>query len=204
MNLMMSDYAYGLSKRRVTLSTSGVVPALDRLAEVTDVSLAVSLHAPNDALRNELVPINKKYPIAMLLNSAERYIKKMPDSHRRITIEYTLIDHVNDELTHAHELAELLAEIPVKINLIPFNPFAESDYRRVSNNRMRRFQQVLIDKGFVATIRTTRGDDIDAACGQLAGNFNDLTKRSERFLRNRKTMREAQQMIATDKQETGH
>ncbi len=180
-NLMMHDNCYGLSKRRVTLSTSGVVPALDRLGEFTDVSLAISLHAPNDELRNQLVPINKKYPIAQLLASAKRYIQGLPDTHRKITIEYTLIDQLNDRPEHAHELAELLADIPVKINLIPFNPFALVNYKRVSNNAMRRFQQILMDAGYTTTVRTTRGDDIAAACGQLAGQVNDKTRRSLRY-----------------------
>lgn len=181
MSLMLDDNAYGLSKRRVTLSTSGVVPALDRLGEHTDACLAISLHAPNDALRNELVPINKKYPIAVLLDSAKRYIEGLSDTRRKITIEYTLIDHVNDRPEHAHELAELLKDVPVKINLIPFNPFNLSNYKRVSNNAMRRFQDILIQAGYTTTIRTTRGDDIDAACGQLAGAVNDKTRRSERY-----------------------
>jgi 23S rRNA (adenine2503-C2)-methyltransferase len=181
MNLMMHDNCYGLSKRRVTLSTSGVVPALDRLGQYTDACLAISLHAPNDALRNELVPINKKYPIAMLLDSAKRYIEGLPDNRRKMTIEYTLMNQVNDRPHHAHELAELLKDIPVKINLIPFNPFDQSDYRRVSNNALRTFQDILIKAGYTTTIRTTRGDDIDAACGQLAGAVNDRTKRSERY-----------------------
>ena len=180
MNLMMHDNAYGISKRRVTLSTSGVVPQLDRLSQYTDACLAISLHAPNDELRNELVPINRKYPIAMLLDSAQRYIADMPDNHRKITIEYTLIDQVNDRPHHAHELAELLRDVPVKINLIPFNPFNLSNYKRVSNNALRKFQDILIEAGYIATVRTTRGDDIDAACGQLAGTVNDITKRSER------------------------
>ncbi|WP_041523401.1 23S rRNA (adenine(2503)-C(2))-methyltransferase RlmN [Gilvimarinus agarilyticus] len=184
MNLMMHDNAYGISKRRVTLSTSGVVPQLDRLGEFTDACLAISLHAPNDALRNELVPINRKYPIAMLLDSAKRYIDGLPDTHRKITIEYTLIDHVNDRPEHARELAELLRDVPVKINLIPFNPFNLSNYKRVSNNALRRFQDILMQEGFITTVRTTRGDDIDAACGQLAGTVNDLTKRSERYRAN--------------------
>ena len=180
-NLMMHDNCYGISKRRVTISTSGVVPALNRLGEYTDACLAISLHAPNDELRNELVPINKKYPISMLLESAQRYVEGLPDSHRKITIEYTLIDHVNDRIHHAEELAALLKDIPVKINLIPFNPFKLSNYRRVSNNALRRFQQSLIDAGFTTTIRTTRGDDIDAACGQLAGQVVDRTQRSKRY-----------------------
>ncbi len=181
MNLMMHDNCYGISKRRVTLSTSGVVPALDRLSQYTDACLAISLHAPNDELRNELVPINRKYPIAMLLDSAKRYIEAMPDTHRKITIEYTLIDQVNDRPHHAHELAELLRDVPVKINLIPFNPFNLSNYKRVSNNALRRFQDILMEAGYITTVRTTRGDDIDAACGQLAGAVNDITKRSERY-----------------------
>jgi 23S rRNA (adenine2503-C2)-methyltransferase len=181
MNLMMHDNCYGISKRRVTLSTSGVVPALDRLSQYTDACLAISLHAPNDELRNELVPINKKYPIAMLLDSAKRYIEAMPDTHRKITIEYTLIDQVNDRPHHAHQLAELLRDVPVKINLIPFNPFNLSNYKRVSNNALRRFQDILMEAGYITTVRTTRGDDIDAACGQLAGAINDITKRSERY-----------------------
>jgi len=181
MNLMMHDNAYGISKRRVTLSTSGVVPQLDRLSQYTDACLAISLHAPNDELRNELVPINRKYPIAMLLDSATRYINAMPDTHRKITIEYTLIDQVNDRPHHAKELAELLRNIPVKINLIPFNPFNLSNYKRVSNTALRKFQEVLMQEGYITTVRTTRGDDIDAACGQLAGQVNDLTRRSERY-----------------------
>lgn len=182
MSLMMDDNAYGISKRRVTLSTSGVVPALDRLGDHTDACLAISLHAANDELRNKLVPINKKYPIAMLLESATRYIDQLPDNHRKITIEYTLIDHVNDRPEHAHELAELLRDVPVKINLIPFNPFKLSNYKRVSNNALRKFQDILIAEGYIATVRTTRGDDIDAACGQLAGSVNDKTRRSARYL----------------------
>lgn len=181
MNLMMHDNAYGISKRRVTLSTSGVVPQLDRLSQYTDACLAISLHAPNDELRNELVPINRKYPIAMLLDSAKRYISAMPDTHRKITIEYTLIDQVNDRPHHAHQLAELLRDVPVKINLIPFNPFNLSNYKRVSNNALRNFQDILMEAGYITTVRTTRGDDIDAACGQLAGQVNDVTRRSERY-----------------------
>lgn len=181
MHLMMHDNCYGISKRRVTLSTSGVVPQLDRLGKYTDACLAISLHAPNDELRNQLVPINKKYPIAQLLASAKRYIEGLPDAHRKITIEYTLIDQVNDRIEHAHELVELLKDVPVKINLIPFNPFGLSNYKKVSNNALRRFQQILIDAGYTATVRTTRGDDIDAACGQLAGQVNDRTKRSQRY-----------------------
>ncbi|WNO11719.1 23S rRNA (adenine(2503)-C(2))-methyltransferase RlmN [Teredinibacter sp. KSP-S5-2] len=181
MHLMMHDNCYGLSKRRVTLSTSGLVPALDKLGQYTDACLAISLHAPNDELRNQLVPLNKKYPIAELLASAKRYIEGLPDTHRKITIEYTLIDQINDRPEHAHQLADLLRDIPVKINLIPFNPFGLSNYKRVSNNALRRFQTILIEAGYTTTVRTTRGDDIDAACGQLAGQVNDRTKRSARY-----------------------
>jgi len=181
MNLMMHDCAYGLSKRRVTLSTAGVVPALDKLGDVTDVSLAISLHAPNDELRNQLVPLNRKYPIAELLRSAQGYLAKLPDKRRKITVEYTLMREVNDRPEHARELAALLVDTPCKINLIPFNPFDQSDYQRVSNNALYRFRDILIEAGYTVTLRTTRGDDIAAACGQLAGQVNDRTKRSQRY-----------------------
>ncbi|OUS15306.1 23S rRNA (adenine(2503)-C(2))-methyltransferase [Gammaproteobacteria bacterium 50_400_T64] len=181
MNLMMHDCAYGLSKRRVTLSTAGVVPALDKLGDVTDVSLAISLHAPNDELRNQLVPLNRKYPIAELLRSAQGYLEKLPDKRRKITVEYTLMREINDRPEHARELAALLVDTPCKINLIPFNPFDQSDYQRVSNNALYRFRDILIEAGYTVTLRSTRGDDIDAACGQLAGQVNDRTKRSQRY-----------------------
>ena len=181
MDLMLEDLAYGLSKRRVTLSTSGVVPALDRLAEVSEVSLAVSLHAPNDALRNQLVPINRKYPIAVLLESCRNYMAAQSDKNRVVTIEYTLIEGVNDQRDQALELAELLRDVPCKINLIPFNTFAQSEYQRPSGNAVSRFWQVLIDAGYIVTIRTTRGDDINAACGQLVGEVVDRTSRSSRY-----------------------
>ncbi|CAA0102142.1 Dual-specificity RNA methyltransferase RlmN [Halioglobus japonicus] len=181
MDLMLEDLAYGLSKRRVTLSTSGVVPALDRLAGVSEVSLAVSLHAPNDELRNQLVPINRKYPIAVLLESCRNYMAAQRDKSRVVTIEYTLIRDVNDQLEHARELVELLRDLPCKINLIPFNTFAQSDYRRPSGNAVQRFWQVLVDAGYIVTVRTTRGDDIDAACGQLVGQVVDRTRRNERY-----------------------
>ncbi len=181
MDLMMEDNAYGISKRRVTLSTSGVVPALDDLARVSEASLAVSLHAPNDALRNELVPINRKYPIARLLESCRNYIDAQKDTKRVVTVEYTLIAGINDQLEHARELAELLRDFPCKINLIPFNPFPQSDYRRPSGNAVSRFWQVLVDAGYIVTVRTTRGDDIDAACGQLVGQVVDRTRRSQRY-----------------------
>ncbi|HBM82765.1 MAG TPA: 23S rRNA (adenine(2503)-C(2))-methyltransferase RlmN [Halieaceae bacterium] len=181
MDLMMSDLGYGISKRRVTLSTSGVVPALDRLAKVSEASLAISLHAPNDALRNQLVPINRKYPIAELLRSARDYIDAQADSKRVVTVEYTLIAGVNDQLEHARELALLLADFPCKVNLIPFNSFPQSDYQRPSGNAVSRFWQVLVDAGYIVTVRTTRGDDIAAACGQLVGQVVDRTRRSERY-----------------------
>ena len=183
MNLMMEDNAYGLSKRRVTLSTAGVVPALDQLAEVTDVSLAISLHAPNDELRNELVPINRKYSVSEFVESAKNYIDKMPDNRRKATVEYTLIDQVNDRSVHARELAVLLKDLPCKINLIPFNPFPGSDYKRVTNTALDRFRDILQGEGYTVTVRTTRGDDIAAACGQLAGEVNDRTKRQQRYKR---------------------
>ena len=181
MELMCDDLAYGLSKRKVTLSTSGVVPALDRLAELSDVSLAVSLHAPNDAIRNEIVPINRRYPIAKLLDSARAYIDAQTDRKRVVTIEYTLLAGVNDQVEHAHELAALLKDYPCKINLIPFNDFPNSGFERPSGNAVSRFWKVLMEAGFIVTVRTTRGDDIDAACGQLVGDVNDRTKRSARY-----------------------
>lgn len=181
MNLMMDDNAYGLSKRRVTLSTSGVVPMIDKLGDVTDVSLAISLHAPNDELRNTLVPLNKKYPLSELIAATNRYLGKLPDK-RKATIEYTLMDGVNDEMVHAEELAELMKLVPCKINLIPFNPFPNSGYRRPSNNRVYRFRDYLVSQGHVVTIRSTRGDDIDAACGQLVGKVEDRTRRSQRYI----------------------
>lgn len=181
MNLMMNDYAYSISKRRVTISTSGVVPALDRLNQFTDVSLAISLHAPNDALRDQLVPINRKYPIKVLLDSCRLYMAGLPDKSRVTTVEYTLIAGVNDQLEHAEELAVLLKDFPCKINLIPFNPFPNSEYRKPSNNAIHRFQTVLLNNGYTAPVRSTRGDDIDAACGQLIGQVADKTRRNERY-----------------------
>ncbi len=181
MELMCDDLAYGLSKRKVTLSTSGVVPALDRLAELSDVSLAVSLHAPNDAIRNEIVPINRRYPIAKLLESARAYIDAQTDRKRVVTIEYTLLAGVNDQVEHAQELAVLLKDYPCKINLIPFNDFPNSGFKRPSGNAVSRFWKVLMEAGFIVTVRTTRGDDIDAACGQLVGDVNDRTKRAVRY-----------------------
>ena len=181
MQLMLHDHAYGLSKRRVTLSTSGVVPALDRLADYVDVSLAISLHAPNDALRDELVPINRKYPIKELLRSANEYMAKMPDKRRKLTIEYTLLREVNDRQEHARQLAEVLKDTACKINLIPFNPFPDSGYERVTDHALQRFRDILYRQGYTVTVRAMRGGDIDAACGQLAGAVNDRTKRRQRY-----------------------
>ena len=181
MNLMLDDNAYGLSKRRVTLSTAGVVPALEKLGDVADVSLAISLHAPNDELRNQLVPINRKYSLDQFIASAQRYLEKMPDKRRKITVEYTLMDRVNDRSEHARELAVLLRELPCKINLIPFNPFPGSEFKRVTNTALNRFRDILHGEGYTVTVRTTRGDDIAAACGQLAGQVNDKTRRQERY-----------------------
>lgn len=185
-NLMMDDYAYGISKRRVTISTAGVVPALEKMIGVTDASIAISLHAPNDELRNDLVPVNKKYPIAMLLDTVKSYLGSLPDK-RKATIEYTLLGGVNDRKEHAMQLVKLLKDIPCKINLIPFNPFPHSGYKKPSNNEVRRFQEWLTEGGFITTVRSTRGDDIDAACGQLVGRVDDRTKRSERYINLRQT-----------------
>lgn len=173
LDIMLDDSAYGLSKRRVTVSTSGVVPRMYDLLEHSDVSLAVSLHAPNDALRDVLVPINRKYKLEMLMEACRVYADKGPQ--KEITFEYTLIDGINDQLEHAKGLVHLLRkyQVPSKINLIPFNPYPGTAYRKPSNNRIHRFQQSLVAQGYIATIRKTRGDDIDAACGQLVGAVQD-------------------------------
>ena len=178
MEIMLDDFAYGLSKRRVTLSTSGVVPALDNLSKMIDVALAISLHAPNDELRDEIVPINKKYNIKMLIDSVNRYLSVSNANHGKVTIEYVMLDHVNDGVEHAHQLAEVLKNTPCKINLIPWNPFPEAPYAKSSNTRIDRFQKTLMEYGFTVIIRKTRGDDLDAACGQLAGDVIDRTKRT--------------------------
>ena len=178
MEIMLDDCAYGLSKRRVTLSTSGVVPALDNLSKMIDVALAISLHAPNDELRDEIVPINKKYNIKTLIDSVNRYLSVSNANHGKVTIEYVMLDHVNDGVEHAHQLAEVLKNTPCKINLIPWNPFPEAPYAKSSNTRIDRFQKTLMEYGFTVIIRKTRGDDIDAACGQLAGDVIDRTKRT--------------------------
>lgn len=180
-NIMMDDFAYSISKKRLTISTAGVVPAIDRMADYTDASIAISLHAPNDELRNQLVPVNKKYPIKMLLESLKNYLGQLSDK-RKATIEYTLMAGVNDRKIHAEQLIELLKDVPCKINLIPFNPFPGSGYKKPSNTEVRCFQDWLIAGGYITTVRTTRGDDIDAACGQLVGQVEDRTRRSARYI----------------------
>ncbi len=177
LRLMLDDHAYGLSRRRVTVSTSGIVPAMDRLREACPVALAVSLHAPNDALRDELVPINQKYPLRELLAACQRYLTAAPRDF--VTFEYVMLDGVNDSDAHAHELVAIAREVPCKYNLIPFNPFPKSPYRRSPAERIRRFAGILQDAGIVATTRKTRGDDVDAACGQLAGQVLDKTRRTQ-------------------------
>ncbi|SOD39813.1 23S rRNA (adenine(2503)-C(2))-methyltransferase RlmN [Nitrosovibrio sp. Nv4] len=180
LDLMLDDNAYGLSRRRVTVSTSGLVPAMDRLRQRCPVALAVSLHAPNDALRDQLVPINKKYPIRELLAACERYLESAPRDF--ITFEYVMLDGVNDSVAHAQELVKLVRHIPCKFNLIPFNPFPDSGYRRSSADAVRCFRDVLMQAGLITTVRKTRGDDIAAACGQLAGKVHDKTRRASRGL----------------------
>ena len=179
-NVMMDDHAFGLSKRRVTVSTAGVVPGIRELQAHTDVSLAISLHAPTDELRNELVPINKKYPISELLSACKDYVEHLGPA-RKLVIEYTLMKGVNDQLDHAKALAELLKDVRCKINLIPFNPFPGSGYERPTNSDIYKFQTLLMERGFVTMLRTTRGEDIDAACGQLVGMVDDRTHRQSRY-----------------------
>lgn len=176
LRLMLDDNAYGLSRRRVTLSTSGIVPAMDRLREECPVALAVSLHAANDALRDRLVPINRKYPLAELMAACRRYLEKAPRDF--ITFEYVLLDGVNDHDADARALLKLTADVPCKFNLIPFNPFPQAGFRRSPADRVRRFAEILMAAGVVTTTRKTRGNDIDAACGQLAGQVQDRTSRT--------------------------
>jgi 23S rRNA (adenine2503-C2)-methyltransferase len=175
MRLMLDDDGYGLSRRRVTLSTSGLVPWIDRLRDECPVALAVSLHAPNDALRDRLVPINRRHPLSELLGACLRYIEKAPRDF--VTFEYVMLDGINDAPEQARELVALVRDVPCKFNLIPFNPFPNTEFRTSPRGRILAFQRVLQDAGLVATIRKTRGDDIDAACGQLAGKVQDRTKR---------------------------
>lgn len=179
MDLMMDDFAYGLSKRRVTLSTSGVLPDLERLRAVSPVSLAVSLHAPTNELRNQLVPINKKYPLEQLMDLCKKYFRDEP--RRKVTFEYVMLKGVNDQIEHANQLIKLLRNIPAKVNLIPFNPFPMAHYERSSQEVIDRFRDCLMASGINTITRKTRGDDIDAACGQLAGEVKDRTSRSQRW-----------------------
>ncbi|MEE9331440.1 MAG: 23S rRNA (adenine(2503)-C(2))-methyltransferase RlmN [Methylophilaceae bacterium] len=180
MQIMLDDHAYGLSRRRVTLSTSGLVPQMDKLKEDCPVALAVSLHAPNDALRDEIVPINKKYPIKELMAACNRYLVKAPRDF--VTFEYVMLDGVNDTVEHAYQLLEVIKGVSCKLNLIPFNPFLNSGYETSKPSHIRVFRDILTNAGYVVTIRKTRGDDIDAACGQLAGKVLDKTKRSTKFV----------------------
>jgi 23S rRNA (adenine2503-C2)-methyltransferase len=178
LRLMLDDHAYGLSRRRVTLSTVGIVPMIDRLRDECPVALAVSLHAPNDELRTRLVPVNEKYPLAELLAACRRYLERSPRDF--VTFEYVMLEGINDSDAHARELVELAAQVPCKINLIPFNPFPHSGFRRSPPEAIRRFAEHVLGAGIVCTTRRTRGDDIDAACGQLAGRVRDRTRRRER------------------------
>jgi 23S rRNA (adenine2503-C2)-methyltransferase len=173
--LMLHQNAYGLSKRRITLSTSGIVPEINKLAERTDVSLAISLHAANNILRDEIVPINKKYPLNDLIDACKQYLKNQ-SKRKTITIEYILIDGVNDSIAHARELVKILKGLSCKINLIPFNPFEGCDYMRSKEDTIKDFRNFLIKKGLITTLRTTRGDAIDGACGQLVGNLKKSVK----------------------------
>jgi 23S rRNA (adenine2503-C2)-methyltransferase len=175
LQLFLDDNAYGLSRRRVTLSTSGLVPQIDRLAQECPVALAVSLHAPNDALRDQLVPINRKHPLRDLMAACNRYLVHAPRDF--VTFEYVMLDGVNDQPAHARELIALVRDIPCKLNLIPFNPFPGTEFRTTPRERIRAFQQTLMDAGVTTTIRKTRGDDIDAACGQLAGQVQNRVTR---------------------------
>jgi 23S rRNA (adenine2503-C2)-methyltransferase len=186
LRIMLDDNAYGLSRRRVTVSTSGVVPMMDRLREDCPVSLAVSLHAPNDALRDDLVPLNRKYPLAELMAACQRYLEKAPRDF--ITFEYCMLDGVNDGVNEARQILGLVKNLPCKFNLIPFNPFPESGLLKSKPDAIKRFAQVLMDAGIVTTVRKTRGDDIDAACGQLAGEVQDRTRLAERSAKRKVVM----------------
>lgn len=181
MSVMRDDLGFGLANKRVTLSTAGLVPMIDRLSQASDVSLAVSLHAPDDALRTELVPLNKKYPIAELMAACQRYVACRPRT--TVTFEYTLMKGVNDRPEQARALIKLLRRVPCKLNLIPFNPFPGTRFERSDESVIREFQSIVIDGGIMATVRRTRGDDIDAACGQLTGQVQDRTRRNEEFRR---------------------
>ena len=178
LSIMLDDHGYGLS-RRVTVSTSGMVPQMDKLRDTMPVALAVSLHASNDEVRNKIVPLHKKYPLKELMAACQRYLVKAPRDF--ITFEYVMLDGVNDKAQHAYELIELVKDVPCKFNLIPFNPFPNSGYERSSNENIRIFRDILQQAGFVVTVRKTRGDDIDAACGQLAGQVQDKTRRQQKW-----------------------
>lgn len=179
LEMMLDDNIYGLSRRKVTLSTSGLVPAIEKLSLDCPVSLAISLHAPNNKIRDEIVPINKKYPLDMLMKACLNYVEKAPRDF--ITFEYVMLENVNDSIDQAKELVNLIKNVPSKINLIPFNPFPKSGYKCSKKTTIKAFQEILMDAGIVTTIRKTRGDDIDAACGQLAGQVQDKTKRTQRL-----------------------
>lgn len=187
LRVMLDDHAYGLSRRRVTVSTAGIVPAMDRLRDECPVALAVSLHAPNDALRDRLVPINRKYPLRELLGACRRYLDRAPRDF--ITFEYVMLDGVNDSDRDAHELVALVRDVPCKFNLIPFNPFSGSGFQRSAAERIRRFAGILTDADIVTTTRRTRGDDVDAACGQLAGQILDRTRRTVRLMNSKEACR---------------
>jgi len=180
MQIMLDDHAYGLSRRRVTLSTSGLVPQMDKLKEDCPVALAVSLHAPNDKLRDEIVPINKKHPLKELMAACNRYLVQAPRDF--VTFEYVMLDGINDTVEHAHQLVELVQHVNCKFNLIPFNPFPNSGYGTSTPNHIRIFRDILTNAGYIVTVRKTRGEDIDAACGQLAGKVLDKTTRSAKFV----------------------
>ena len=203
LRVMLDDHGYGLSRRRLTVSTSGVVPMMDRLAQDCPVALAVSLHAPNDTLRDNLVPLNRKYPIAELLDACNRYLQHAPRDF--ITFEYCMLDGVNDEPEHARQLIALVRQhatggVWCKFNLIPFNPFPESGLRRSPHERVQAFAKILLDAGIVTTVRKTRGDDIDAACGQLAGDVKDRTGVGERMARQRQLLQPLQPLQSQSKE----
>ena len=179
LSVMLDNHGYGLSRRRVTVSTSGMVPQMDRLKEDMPVALAVSLHASNDAVRDQIVPLNKKYPLKELMGACRRYLVKAPRDF--VTFEYVMLDGINDKAEHARELLKLVEDVPCKFNLIPFNPFPNSGYDRSSAENIRVFRDILQQAGFVVTVRKTRGDDIDAACGQLAGQVKDKTRRQQKW-----------------------
>lgn len=179
LRIMLDDHGYGLSRRRVTVSTSGMIPQMDRLKEEVPVALAISLHASNDQVRDRIIPLNKKYPLKDLMAACQRYLVKAPRDF--ITFEYIMLKDVNDQPEHARELIQLVKDVPCKFNLIPFNPFPHAGFERSDNNRIRVFREILQEAGFVVTVRKTRGDDIDAACGQLAGKVKDKTRRQQKW-----------------------